>query len=66
MDLSISLLMSVNDVSLENKEVVIKVVADTVQRYDCMNHCKNKNSRKYNGSMKIDIAVQSILDLNIV
>ena len=35
------------------------------QKYECINHWKNKNRRKYNGSMKMDIVLQSILYLNI-
>ena len=60
------LTISMNDLFLENKVQVIKIVVEAVWKNECMSHHKNRSRKKYISGMKRDIAVQIIVDLSII
>ena len=53
-------MISINNLSLENKVKVIKTGVKTVRKYEYMNHCKNSNVGKNMCCMKRDLAVQTL------
>ena len=66
MDLINALLMlSMNGPSLENEDKVLKYVERAVANYEPLDHQRNRIVQKYNINKKSDVAVQTVIYLNM-
>ena len=52
---------------LENENEVLKIVEEAAHyaNYESLDHLKNRISGKYNTIKKIDVAFQTVIDLNM-
>ena len=57
------LMISIRDLSLQNKVQVIKIYVEPVWKNEYMIRCENRSRKKCISSMKRDIAVQTIIYL---
>ena len=54
-----------NGPSLENENEVFKIVKKAVASYELLDHLKNRIGGKYNAIKKSDVAVQTVINLNM-
>lgn len=63
--LDVVLMLSMNGPSPKNKNEVLKIMEKAVLNYESLDHWKNRIGGKYNTKKKSDVAVQTVVDLNM-
>lgn len=62
--LNASLILSMNGLSLENQNEVLKIVEKSLANYESLDHWKSRIGEKYSSNKKKDVEIETVIDLN--